>query len=329
MKDFSDTNLFDVRPAENDVRESQQEPSAPETVAGSAMEFYPREEISLSPFNLTLSSATLRDLITAGQLFPFKRASPRFHYGPPDPISMSYFYEPLFPSLVQARYSHLKTLRSSIWHLRYLLDQSDDEAWAIFVRHHHAYGTDPGGQEDFLRGRAEVLVDAQRQLAEMLPAAEELETEFPAENPYSGLKPGDWEDDSFRSSLQKAFFRRDQIERLRDEQKEELPFETLAQKVGGEAEALYKEIKRDLRYKGIDITDSATSQQEIYDALIEVLPALRLQYLGGLEIPVDLCCLKASNPKRSFVEKLIKLFAKSKGVRITQQEAGDLYFRNT
>jgi hypothetical protein len=303
----------------------QVESSKSQPPGGGTIEFYPMAELPLPPFNLNLSGAALWELIKAGKLIPFRRVSPRFHYGPPDPISGCDGYVPLFPAHKQKRYERLTECRSLIYHRMHLLDQSDDEAWDIFVKAETAYGRDPGSREDFLQKRREVLSDARQQLEKLLPEAEALEAEFHAKDVYANLQLTPFEHAQFIASLSGAYFRRDQIEPFITDQKPEPSFEEIVEEVGREAEALYKEIKKDMRYKGLDIMDGVS--REIHNSLIEVRPDLKLQHLDSLDIPLDLCTLKRSNPKRSFIEKIIQLFAKSRGRKITQEDAADLYFR--
>lgn len=293
---------------------------------GVTMEFYPMAELPLPPFNLNLSGAALWEFIEAGKLIPFRRVSPRFHYGPPDPISGCDGYEPLFPAHKQKRYERLTECRSLICHRRHLLDQSNDEAWVIFVKAETAYGKDPGSREEFLRKRQEVLSDAQQQFEKLLPEAEDLDAEFTTKDLYANLQLTPSQQADFLACLREAYFRRDQIEPLLiADQKAQPSFEDTVEEVGREAEALYKEIKKHLHYERLDITTA--SGADIYHALIEVMPELELKHLGSIEIPMDLCSLKTGSPRQNFIEKIIQLFAKSKGKSMSLQVAGELYYR--
>lgn len=288
------------------------------------MEFYRLTDLPLSPFNLNLSGAALWDHIRAGRLIPFRKVSVRFHYGPPDPISGCNGFEPFFPADAQKKYDRLTELRSLICHRRHLLDQSEDEAWKIFVKAETAYGRDPGSQEDFSRKRAEVLSEARQQQEELLMEAESLEAEFSADV-YASLNLTPFEHAEFIASLSGAFFRRDQIEPLIADKKPQPPFEDTVEEVGREAEALYKEIKKHLHYERLDITTA--SGADIYHALIEVMPELELKHLGSVEIPMDLCSLKTGSPRQNFIEKIIQFFGKSKGKSMSLKVAGELYYR--
>jgi hypothetical protein len=100
--------------------------------------------------------------------------------------------------------------------------------------------------------------------------------------------------------------------------------ELIANEIGTEAEFLYSGIRKDLRDGGSNITAKA-SQTDIYESLQKVLPELKLKHLASIEIPRDLCTLKKGNPKKNFIEKIIQLFAKIQGKKITLEEAASLY----
>ena len=219
------------------------------------MEFYQIADLPFPPFNFKLLGAALWDHIKARRLIPFRKVSIRVRYGPPDPISGCDGYVPFFLPHIQKRYKRLTECRSLIYHRMHLLDQSDDEAWAIFAKSETEYGKDPGSREDFLRKRQEVLSDAQQQLEKLLPEAEALEAKFPAKDLYANLHLTASQHADFLSCLKDAYFRRDHIETLIADQKPQKSFQDIAKEVGDEAERLYKKILRDLH----DIGDEGIS----------------------------------------------------------------------
>jgi hypothetical protein len=99
--------------------------------------------------------------------------------------------------------------------------------------------------------------------------------------------------------------------------------EDLAEATKREADTLYTAIKAELHDTGLDVTTA--SMLEIHGSLQAVLPDLKLQYLSQISIQADSCCLKKSNPKQNFEQKMVQLVAARHGYgRISLAKAEEL-----
>lgn len=181
------------------------------------MEFISRSELAQGPFNLQLSRTELLDMVRSGRLVPYRKVTAgRLHYGPPDLLSGSHVYEPIFPISLQQNYQRLKNLRFFIHNEERWLKKSIEEELQD-IRDDCARKQLPAPNEErTIQYVEELRVETQEQLRGYLEEASGLGAEFDdLASLYACTHLTTHELDLFWEDLEDAYFERRQVEALK------------------------------------------------------------------------------------------------------------------